>query len=85
MTGAEWYLLVNGLKKFSLVLPDSGVVHLPHQFGVLIDEPRLPENIRSCVFHLSAKKGKHLSDCDIKSKETYSARFQVHHFILGYY
>lgn len=56
MTGAEWYLLVNGLEKFSLVLPDSGVVHLPHQFGVLIDEPRLPENIRSCVFHLKSKK-----------------------------
>lgn len=46
------YLLVNGLEKFPLVLPDSGVVHLPHQFGVLVDEPRLPENIRSCVFHL---------------------------------
>lgn len=38
------------------MLPDSGVVHLPHQFGVLIDEPRLPENIRSCVFHLSERE-----------------------------
>lgn len=50
-----WYLLVNGLEKFPLVLPDSGMVHLPHQFGVLIDEPRLPENICSCVFHLKCK------------------------------
>lgn len=47
---------MNGLEKFPLVLPDSGVVHLSHQFGVLIDEPRLPENIRSCVFHLQAKE-----------------------------
>lgn len=46
------YLLVNGLEKFPLVLPDFGVVHLPHQFGVLVNEPRLPENVRSCVFHL---------------------------------
>lgn len=54
--GSEvWYLLVNGLEEFPLVLPDSGVVHLPHQFGVLVDEPRLPENIRSCVFHLKKK------------------------------
>lgn len=43
---------MNGLEKLSLVLPDSSVVHLSHQFGVLVDEPRLPENIRSCVFHL---------------------------------
>lgn len=47
---------MNGLEKFPLVLPDSGVVHLPHQFGVLVDEPRLPENIRSCVFHLRCKQ-----------------------------
>lgn len=50
------HLLVNGLEKFSLVLPDSGVVHLPHQFSVLVDEPRLPENVRSCVFHLMVQK-----------------------------
>lgn len=50
------HLLVNGLEKFSLVLPDSGVVHLPHQFSVLVDEPRLPENVRSCVFHLRVQK-----------------------------
>lgn len=43
---------MNGLKKFPLVLPDFGVVHLPHKFGVFVDEPRLPENIRSRVFHL---------------------------------
>lgn len=47
---------MNGLEKLPLVLPDSGVVHLPHQFGVLVDEPRLPENIRSCVFHLKWKR-----------------------------
>lgn len=46
------YLLVNGLEEFPLVLPDFGVVHLPHKFGVFVDEPRLPENIRSRVFHL---------------------------------
>lgn len=46
------YLLVNGLKEFPLVLPDFGVVHLPHKFGVFVDEPRLPENICSRVFHL---------------------------------
>lgn len=46
------YLLVDGLEELPLVLPDFGVVHLAHQFGVLVDEPRLPENVRSCVFHL---------------------------------
>lgn len=45
-------LLVNGLKELALMFPDFGVVHLPHQLGVFINEPRLPENISSCVFHL---------------------------------
>lgn len=46
------YLLMDGLEELPLVLPDFGVVHLAHQFGVLVDEPRLPENVRSRVFHL---------------------------------
>ena len=46
------HLLVNGLQELPLVLADAGVVHLPHQLGVLVDQPRLPENIRRRVFHL---------------------------------
>ena len=43
---------MNGLQELPLVLADPGVVHLPHQLGVLVDQPRLPENIRRRVFHL---------------------------------
>lgn len=52
------YLLVDGLEELPLVLPDFGVVHFAHQFGVLVDEPRLPENVRSCVFHLQGRRGR---------------------------
>lgn len=48
---------MNGLEKFPLVLSHSGVIHLPHQFGVLVDEPRLPEYIRSCVLYLQKEGG----------------------------
>lgn len=43
---------MNGLQELPLVLPHTRVVHLPHQFGVLVDQPRLPENICRCVLHL---------------------------------
>lgn len=46
------YLLVNGLEELALVLSDAGVVHLPHELRVLIDEPGLPENVSGCVLHL---------------------------------
>lgn len=49
---------MDGLEELPLVLPDFGVVHLAHQFGVLVDEPRLPENVRSCVFHLQRRGGR---------------------------
>lgn len=45
-------LLMNGLKELALMFPDFSVVHLPHQLGVFINKPRLPEYISSCVFHL---------------------------------
>ena len=50
-----WYILVNGLEEFPLVLPDPGVVHLPHQLGVLVDEPGLPENVSSCWLTMLVK------------------------------
>lgn len=50
------YVLVNGLEEFPLVLPDSGMVHLPHQLGVLVDEPGLPENVCSSVLHLRLRE-----------------------------
>lgn len=37
------------------MLPDSGMVHLPHQLGVLVDEPGLPENVCSSVLHLRSR------------------------------
>lgn len=52
----DQYVLVNGLEEFPLVLPDSGVVHLPHQLGVLVDEPSLPENVCSSVLHLRSRE-----------------------------
>lgn len=45
-------LLMDGLEELTLVFPNPGVVWLPHQPGVFVDEPRLPENVSSGVFHL---------------------------------
>ena len=49
-------LLMDGLEELTLVFPNPGLVWLFHQPGVFVDEPRLPENVSSGVFHLRPEK-----------------------------
>lgn len=50
------YSLVDGLQELPLVLPDFGVVDLLQQLRVLVDEPRLPEDIGCGVLNLRQSK-----------------------------
>lgn len=47
---------MDGLEELTLVFPNPGVVWLLHQPGVFVDEPRLPENVSSGIFHLARRK-----------------------------
>lgn len=47
---------MDGLEELTLVFPNPGVVWLLHQPGVFVDEPRLPENVSSGIFHLGPEK-----------------------------
>lgn len=48
---------MDGLKELTLVSPNPASVWLLHEPGVFVDEPRLPENVRSGVFDLRIRKG----------------------------
>ena len=50
--GPHKHSLVNSLQELALVFADLGVVDLPHQLGVFVDEPCFPEYIGSCVLNL---------------------------------
>lgn len=51
---------MDGLEELTLVFPNPGMVWLLHQPGMFVDEPRLPENVSSGIFHLEPEKEKFL-------------------------
>lgn len=51
-------LLVNGLEELPLMLPDFGVVDLLQQLGVLIDEPRFPQDVGCSVLDLQEEESR---------------------------
>lgn len=53
---APGHLLMNGLEELTLVPPNPAAVRPPHQPGVFVDEPRLPEHVGSRVPHLPAQR-----------------------------
>ena len=54
--GPHKHSLVNSLQELALVFADLGVVDLPHQLGVFVDEPCFPEYVSSRVFDLQHRK-----------------------------
>ena len=48
--GKRRHSRVDGEKELALMGPDAAVVHLLHQFRVLVDKPRLPQHVGRGVF-----------------------------------